>query len=132
MCLGRDSAARALQSKSSRRAPTSSIPGITSAAKLLFRRRRHDVDNAFFARLRWIRLPAAAAMEPLPFLSHVSVSQLLYWYWWVAWRCSRLLTVPLALRQLLLHRHAHAAAFLPLTPRHTFSATAVPSPFRTR
>jgi hypothetical protein len=130
MCLGRDSAARALQSKSSRHAPTSSIPGITSAAKLLFRRRRHDVENAFFARLRWIRLPAAAAMEPLPFLSHVSVSQPLYW--WVAWRCSRLLTVPLALRQFLLHRHAHAAAFLPLTPRHTFSATAVPLAFHTR
>jgi hypothetical protein len=57
--------------------------------------------------------------------SHVSVSLLLYW--WVAWQCSRrLLTVPLALsccasvalRQLLLHSHAQAAAFSPLTPRH--------------
>ena len=72
-----------------------------------------------------IRLPAAAAMNRCCSSSHVSDSLLLYW--WVAWQCSRrLLTVPLALsclasvalRQLLLHSHAQAAAFPPLTPRH--------------
>jgi hypothetical protein len=73
MSIGRDSAARAFQSICSCRASTSLIPGITSAAKLLFRRRRHDLENTFFAPLRLIRPLAACAhsstMQRLPALT---------------------------------------------------------------